>query len=92
MVFKLPISNLYRVTYVQQVTYIKLGRLDMEQLNSIFKESAELFRQIKVIRYNSDIIQLFFYMVICEKTVFLSDKKVLTFFQNSLLSKTFFYI
>ena len=62
--------------------------LDTEQPNSNFKKSAELFRQIKVIRYDSVI---FFYADLWENCVaFLSDKKGLIIFQNSSLSKMFF--
>ena len=39
---------------------------------------------------SSDIIQLFLSMLICEKTVLLSDNKGAIVFQNFFLSKTFF--
>ena len=92
MVFELPLSNLYRVTYVQQVTYIKLVRLDMEQLNSIFKESAELFKHIKVIRYNSDIVQLFLYANLQENCVFIREKRSHLFPKSFTVQNVFLYL
>ena len=60
--------------------------LDIEQSNRIFTKDTNIFRQIKVIRYNSVI----FSMQICEKTVFLLKWKIFIVFHNSLHSKPCF--